>query len=257
MQWLFARLFLGVFSPRRKILGMELAGVVEAIGANVTRFKVGDAVMASTFDANFGAHTEYKCLKQDGLIELKPDNISFEEAAAAVGGGMTAMRCLKKATIQPGQEVLIYGASGAVGTNAVQIAKNYLGAEVTAVCSTRNLELATSIGADYVIDYTKQDFTQNGKTYDVIFDAVAKFPESQAKTALKPGGTYLNAHHDSNGSLRKEELTFIVELLASCKLKPVIDRCYPLEEIVDAYRFVDTGRKRGNVVITVKEKTHA
>lgn len=167
---------------------------------------------------------------------------------------MTAARCLSQANIQPGQKVLIYGASGAVGTCAVQIAKHHLGAEVTGVCSTRNLELVQSIGADHVIDYTKEDFTQRGAIYDVVFDAVAKFPPARAKTALKPGGVYLNAHKHSDGdgnSIRTEELAHIRELLAAGKLKPVIDRCYPLEQIVEAHRYVDAGRKRGNVMITV------
>jgi NADPH:quinone reductase-like Zn-dependent oxidoreductase len=252
--WIPARLYLGILKPRRSILGMELAGDIEAVGKNVTRFKVGDAVMVSTFDVGFGGYAEYFCIAQDGFLVRKPDNVTYEEAAAAVGGGMTAARCLRQANIQPGQKVLIYGASGAVGTSAVQIAKYHLGAEVTGVCSTRNLELVQSIGADHVIDYTKEDFIQRGASYDVMFDAVAKFPPARAKSALKPGGVYLNAHKHSDGdgnSIRTEELARIRELLVAGKLKPVIDRCYPMEQIVEAHRYVDTGHKRGNVVITI------
>ena len=250
-QWIPARLYLGIRKPRRQILGMELAGDIEAVGKDITRFKVGDAVFASTFNVNFGGYAEYKCMAEDGLLALKPDNLTYEEGAAAVGAGMTAVRCLKKGNIQAGHKVLIYGASGAVGTNAVQIVKHHHGAHVTAVCSTRNLDLARSIGADEVIDYTKEDFTQNGEKYDVVFDAVAKFPPNQAKTALKDGGVYLNAHRSSGGALRSQELVFIRELIESGKLKPVIDRSYPMEEIVEAHRYVDTGRKRGNVAITM------
>ncbi len=250
-QWLFARLYLGIWKPRRAILGMELAGEIEAVGKQVTRFKVGDQVIASTFSVRFGGHAEYKCMPEDGLLAIKPANLTYEEAAAAVGGGMTALRCLDKARIQPGQKVLIYGASGAVGTNAVQIAKHHYGALVTGVCSTANLELVTSLGADTVVDYTREDFTQRGETYDVVFDAVAKFPTAQAKKVLKPGGVYLNVHADSGGGEHRQELIALKELLEAGKLKPVIDRCYPLEQITEAHRYVDQGHKKGNVAITV------
>ena len=250
-QWIFARLYLGVLKPRRKILGMELAGEIEAIGKNVTRFKVGDAVFASTFGVNFGGYAEYKCFPEDGIIAIKPTNLSHEEAAAIVGGGMTALRCLRKADIQRGQKMLIYGASGAVGTNAVQIAKHHFGAEVTGVCSTSNLKLVKSLGADTVIDYTQEDFTRHDKTYDVVFDAVAKIPSSQAKTVLNPDGIYLNVHIDADGKETIEDLNFLKELIETGKLKPAIDRCYPMEEIVEAHRYVDKGHKKGNVVISV------
>lgn len=253
-EWLFARLYLGILKPRRQILGMEIAGDVEAIGSNVTRFNVGDAIFASTFEVGFGGHAEYVCLPDNKVIAIKPENITYEEAAAAVGAPMTAMRCLHKANIQPNQDVLIYGASGAVGTSAVQIVKHHYGANVTAVCSTRNLDLAQSLGADTVIDYTQEDFTQRPQKYDVIFDAVAKFPPEKAKTALKPDGIYLNAHKDSNQLAAPDkiaELDFIKSLLKAGKLKPVIDKCYSLTEIVEAHRYVDTGRKRGNVAIKV------
>lgn len=255
-QWLPARLYLGIRKPRRSILGMELAGEVEAVGSNVTRFQVGDLVFASTFEVNFGGYAEYKCMPEDGLIAIKPDHVSYGEAAAVVGGGMTALLCMKKADIQPGQTVLIYGASGAVGTNAVQLAHHW-GAVVTGVCSTANLELVRGLGADHVLDYTQEDFTQHGETYDVIFDAVASFPPARAKKALKPAGIYLNVHKDSHGSggriERSEALLALKDLLEAGTLKPVIDRTYLLEQIVEAHRYVDQGHKKGNVVITVAE----
>ena len=253
-QWLFARLYLGVLKPRRPILGMELAGEIEAIGSAVTRFQVGDAVFASTFEANFGGYVEYKCMKEDGLLAIKPANLTFAEAAVAVGGGISALRCLQRGALQPGQKILIYGASGAIGTNAVQLARNHFGAAVTGVCSTANLELVKSLGAVEVIDYTREDFTQRGAVYDVVFDAVAKFPPARAKHALKPGGVYLNAHRDTDarsGLTMQQALRLLKELLEAGKLKPVIDRSYPLAQIVEAHRYVETGHKRGNVAITL------
>lgn len=253
-QWLFARLYLGVWKPRRKILGMELAGEIEAVGREVTRFKVGDPVFASTFEVGFGGYAEYKCLPEDGLLAIKPAALSFGEAAAAVGGGVTARRCLRRANIRPEQKVLIYGASGAVGTNAVQLARNLFGAEVTGVCSAANLDLVRALGAAHVLDYTRQDFTARGRFYDVVFDAVAKFPAAQARKAVKPGGVYLNVHRDAKtkkGVTPLQELLELKELLEAGRLKPVIDRCYPLEQIVEAHRYVDKGHKKGNVVITV------
>ena len=187
-QWLFARLYLGVFRPRRTVLGMELAGDIEAIGATVTRFKPGDAVFASTFEAGWGGYAEYKCFAEDGALALKPANLVYGEAAAAVGGGGTALRCLKQANLQPGQTVLVYGASGAVGTNAVQLARNLFGCEVTGVCSGANLDLVKSIGATHILDYTRQDFTTQGPRYDVVFDAVSKFPPTPAPKAMKTRG---------------------------------------------------------------------
>lgn len=275
-QWLPARLYLGIRKPRRTILGMELAGDIEAIGKDVTRFKVGDAVFASTFEVNFGGYAEYKCLPEDGAIALKPANVSYEEAAAAVGGGITALRCLEQAHIQPGEQVLIYGASGAVGTNAVQMAKRVFGAEVTGVCSTSNLDLVTSLGADVVIDYTQEDFTQRGAIYDVVFDAVGLLSPAHAKKALKlypsyddpsilwliapgslralmSGGVYLNVNKHSNGSaqMRIAAMQTLKDLMEAGTLKSAIDRCYPLAEIVEAHRYVDKGHKKGNVAITV------
>lgn len=254
-QWLFARLYLGVLKPKRPILGMELAGEIEAIGSTVTRFQVGDAIFASTFEANFGGYAEYKCMKEDGPLAIKPANLTFAEAAVAVGGGVSALRCLQPGTLQPGQKILIYGASGSIGTNAVQLARNHFGAVVTGVCSTANLELVESLGAAEVIDYTREDFTQRGAVYDVVFDAVAKFPPARAKHALKPGGIYLNAHRDTDarsGLTMQQELLLLKDLLEAGRLQPVIDRSYLLAQIVETYRYVETGHKRGNVAITVK-----
>jgi NADPH:quinone reductase-like Zn-dependent oxidoreductase len=255
--WIMARLFLGITRPKKAILGMELAGDVEAVGQAVKRFKPGDAVFALT-GFGFGAHAEYRCMPEDGLLALKPANLSYEEAAALPGGGMTALMVLKKAHLQPGQKVLVYGASGSVGTYAVQIARAQ-GAEVSGVCSTANLDLVRSLGATDVLDYTREDFTQGGPIYDVVFDAVDKLKPANGRQALKPGGIFLSASHDSGAEqdLTLDGLLYLKTLAEEGKLRAVIDRRYPLEDIVEAHRYVEQGHKKGNVVIIVAQHEQA
>jgi NADPH:quinone reductase-like Zn-dependent oxidoreductase len=254
--WLPARFALGLTGPKRKTLGMEISGIIEAVGKSVSKFKVGDEVFAET---GFGdGYAEYICLpemseikSEKSVIRLakKPVNLTFEEAAAVPVGGLTALIFMRKANIQKGQKILIYGASGSVGTYAVQLAKNY-GAEVTGVCSTNNVELVKSLGADKVIDYTREDFTKNSQTYDIIFDAVGKISRSLVKGSLEKEGVFLSTWQ----SLKVEsgDLDVLKGLVEEGKLKPVIDRRYPMEQIVEAHRYVEAGHKKGNVVITVQ-----
>ncbi len=248
------RLVNGLFRPRRvRVLGFELAGEIEAVGSAVRRFRPGEHVFAFT-GFGFGAHAEYRCLAESGkimkvgLVARKPANMSFQQAAAVPVGGLTAQGFLRRAGVRPGERVLVYGASGSVGTFAVQLAR-HLGAHVTAVCSAANVALVRSLGADEVIDYTSEDFTQRGRVFDVVFDAVGKCAASRARRVLRHGGRRVSV--TGSPRFRPGDLERLRELIEEGKLTPVIDRQYPLEQIVDAHRYVEAGHKKGNVVLTV------
>ncbi|HPE81340.1 MAG TPA: NAD(P)-dependent alcohol dehydrogenase [Gammaproteobacteria bacterium] len=267
---LIMRLVFGVTRPKQPILGTELAGVVESVGKDVKKYKVGDQVFAFS-DAAMGCHAEYKCMREDGAMALKPANLTYEEAAALSFGGTTALDFFRRGRLQSGEKVLVNGASGGVGTAAVQLAKHF-GAEVTGVCSTANVELVRSLGASHVIDYTKRDFTQNGETYDIIVDTAGTASFTRSKTSLKERGRLLMVLGGLPDMLqipwvsmtsrkkviagpaagRAEDLRFLAGLAEAGEFKPVIDRRYPFEQIAEAHRYVDTGRKKGNVVITLE-----
>jgi NADPH:quinone reductase-like Zn-dependent oxidoreductase len=265
------RLFFGLRRPKQRILGTELAGEVEAVGATVKEFAVGDHVFGSTNSFTSGTHAEFICMKESAPLALKPAGITFEEAAAVTDGVVLALMCLEAADVQKGQKILVYGASGSIGTAGVQLAK-YFETDVTAVCNTKNLELVKSLGADRVIDYTQEDFTKNGETYDVIFDAVGKHSFSRAKGSLKGGGSYVATDGFRNLFLAiwtsrigdkkalfpipphytKKNVLFLKELIEAGSYRAVIDRRYPLEDVVEATRYVETQQKTGNVVLTIR-----
>ena len=268
----FSRLFTGLRGPKQRILGMELAGVVESIGADVREFAVGDEV----FGLRSGANAEFVCVREKGALAHKPDAMSFEEAGAVCDGAIIALECLRKAGPLEGRRVLIYGASGAIGTAAVQLGKHF-GALVTAVCNTKNLELVRSLGADEVVDYLQEDFTKNGKTYDVVVDAVGKHSFRRCRGSIEPGGTYVETDLGFMwhvpplalvtrwlGSKKvtlpipkytQENVRFVKELIEAGQYRAVIDRRYPLEDVIEATRYVETGQKSGNVVLTVHGAT--
>jgi NADPH:quinone reductase-like Zn-dependent oxidoreductase len=266
---LISRLISGVRRPKQRILGTELAGEVEAVGPLVREFAVGDHVFG-TSGFRFGAHAEFICMRESARIAHKPADMTFAEAAAICDGGLNALWCLRLAALRAGQRVLVYGASGAIGSAAVQLAR-YFGADVTAVCSTKHLELTRSLGADRVVDYTREDFTKNGQTYDVIFDAVGKNTFMRCRGSLDRGGSYLATDGLRNLVLAlwtsrvgdkkvlfsipprytKQDVLFLKELIEAGKYRAVVDRSYPLEEVIDATRYVETEHKTGNVVLTI------
>lgn len=271
---IISRLLFGISKPRQPILGTELAGVVESIGKNVTRFNVGDQVLAfgGIGKDGMGCYAEYKCMPETGAVALKPPNLTYEEAAALSFGGVTALAFFRKGKLQRGERVLVNGASGGVGTAAVQLAAKHFGAEVTGVCSTANVELVRSLGATHVIDYTKEDFTQNGETYDVIVDTVGTAPFFRSKSSLHRNGRLLQVLGGLPDMLlvpwvnmtsskkvvagtaigSAADLRFLAELAEAGKFRPVIDRRYPFEQMAEAHRYVETGRKRGNVVVLLE-----
>lgn len=248
---------LGFGKPRNPILGMVLAGEIESVGKDVKMYQPGNAVIAWTVKSptkiNLGTYAEFKCLAEDSIMTLKPENLSFEEAVAIPYGGLLAMHFIKKGNIQNQQKVLIYGASGAIGTSAVQLAK-YFGAEVTGVCSTANLELVKSLGADKVIDYTRQNISDVNEHYDFIFDAVGKRKSSEMKNQIKillaEKGNYISVD-DGTPLATHENMKLLVKMAENGHLKPVIDKIYPLDQIVEAHQYVETGHKKGNVIITL------
>lgn len=272
-EYVISRFFSGLLAPKNQILGCEFAGEVEETGKSVTAFKIGDKVFGFN-DTKFGGHAEYMTMAEDDAIAIMPSNMTYEEAAAITEGAHYALCDIRAAKISSRQQILINGATGAIGSAAVQLVK-YFGAEVTAVCDTKNMALVKSLGADEVIDYTKQDFTKLNKTFDVVFDAVGKSSFGKCKPLLKKHGVYMSTELGPNWenpflalitplfggkkvlfplpTISKADVLFLKELVETGKLKPVLDRKYPLAQIVDAYRYVETGMKTGNVIITVRD----
>ncbi|MEG8977771.1 NAD(P)-dependent alcohol dehydrogenase [Priestia megaterium] len=249
--WLPMRIVLGLRKPRKSILGVELAGEVEDVGKNVTRFKKGDQLFAMT-GMKFGGYAEYICLPEKGTIAVKPENVTCEEAASISFGGTTALHFFRKGNIQAGQKVLIYGASGAVGTAAVQLA-SYYGAEVTGVCSAKNSELVKSLGADRVINYQHENFTEKEERYDLIFDAVGKITKNQCQEVLALNGRFVSVEGQGIAKVQTKDLLLLKKLMEEGQIKSVIDRCYSLEQIPEAHEYVETGHKIGSVVVTLKK----
>jgi NADPH:quinone reductase-like Zn-dependent oxidoreductase len=265
-----ARLAFGLRKPKKPILGSEFAGEIEAVGQDVKRFKKGDQVFGYR-GQNMGAYAEYLCMPEDGTVALKPANMSYEEAATVPYGGIMALNILRKVNLQPGQKVLINGASGGIGSAAAQLAKSHFGAQVTGVCGTPRIDFVKSLGVDQVIDYTQEDFTQNGKTYDLILDILGRSSFSRCKSSLKPNGIYLLASFKTKQLFQMlwtslvgrqkvicalasdsfADLIFLKELVEAGTIKTVIDRCFPLAQTAEAHRYVETGHKKGPVVITV------
>ncbi len=244
------RFMMGFKGPRVKILGMELSGEIEDIGKQVSKFKKGDAIFAST-EFEFGSYVEYRCMPEDGILALKPNHMSFEEAAPVSNGGLTALLNLRKTNIKPGEKVLIYGASGSVGTYAVQIARHF-GGLVTGVCSTSNLEMVRLLGADELIDYTEEDISEQGPIYDVVLDTVGKLPKKTRKKILKPKGRFVSVlTMSAHEKIKVEDLYELKDLCESGSMKTVIDRTYDFDQMIEAHRYVDKGHKKGNVVIKV------
>ncbi len=251
--WLPARLIFGLFKPKKKVLGHEFSGVVEAKGEAVDEYELGDAVFGTTTMLPYGSYADYICVPTEwksGVVGLKPNNLSFPEAAALPVGGMTALFLLEKAKIKKGDKVLVYGASGSVGSYAVQIA-NYFGAFVTGVCSSSNIDMVKGLGAEGVIDYKKEDFTSLDAEFDIVLDAVGKTGKANAKKVLKAGGTFVSVQMLTTE--KKENLQTLKSLAEQGELTPLIDKSYPLEEIVAAHRYVGSGRKKGNVVIQIRD----
>jgi NADPH:quinone reductase-like Zn-dependent oxidoreductase len=271
--WFLARMEFGFRKPKKQILGSEFAGEIEAIGKDVTRFKVGDPVFGYR-GSSFGANAEYLSMPEDGMLAIKPVNMTYEEAATVPYGALTALNLLRKAEIQKGQKVLINGASGSIGSAAVQLAR-YFGAEVTGVCGTPRLDFVKALGAEKVIDYTREDFTKKGETYDLVFDILGKSSFSRCKRVLKQHGRYLLASFKIRQIFemlwtsrvvqkkvicalsmeKKEDLIFIKELVEAGKIKAIIDRCYPFEQIAEAHRYVEAGHQKGNVVVTIEHNS--